>query len=56
VIPLLFYAPRGLITILLFLSIPADQHIDFINEGVVTQVIFISILLISPGDIFRKRE
>jgi cell volume regulation protein A len=52
--PLLFYAPRGLITILLFLSIPEVHRIELINEGVITQVIFISILLITPGNFFNK--
>lgn len=56
VIPLLFYAPRGLITILLFLSIPEAHRIGIINEGVVTQIIFISILLLSPGNIFNKTK
>lgn len=54
--PLLFYAPRGLITILLFLSIPEIHRIGLINEGVVTQVIFISILLLTPGNMFNKKE
>ena len=47
--PLLFFAPRGLITILLYLSIPATMVIDCINVGVVTQVIFITILMMSLG-------
>lgn len=54
--PLLFYAPRGLITILLFLSIPDIHRITIINEGVITQVIFISILLLTPGNIFNKKD
>ncbi len=56
VIPLLFYAPRGLITILLFLSIPEINRLEIINEGVVTQVIFISILLLSPGNMLNKTK
>ncbi|MCF8298914.1 MAG: hypothetical protein K9J13_15300 [Saprospiraceae bacterium] len=56
VIPLLFYAPRGLITILLFLSIPEIYRLDIINDGVVTQVIFISILLLSPGNMLNKTK
>ena len=43
--PLIYYAPRGLITILLFLSIPANQLLPFTNKGLITQVIFITILL-----------
>jgi hypothetical protein len=49
--PLVFFAPRGLITILLFLSIPDDQLLPFMNKGLITQVIFISILLMTFGNI-----
>ncbi|MBN1926605.1 MAG: cation:proton antiporter [Paludibacteraceae bacterium] len=56
IIPLLFYAPRGLITILLFLSIPEINRLEIINEGIVTQVIFISILLLSPGNMLNKTK
>lgn len=58
-IPLLFFAPRGLITILLFLSIPASQLLPFMDKGLVTQVIFITILLMSFGNMLvtgRKEE
>ncbi|HEX2934988.1 MAG TPA: hypothetical protein VHO72_06510 [Bacteroidales bacterium] len=48
-VPLLYFAPRGLITILLFLSIPAHYKLPFINEGVVTQTIFISIIMMTVG-------
>ncbi|MCU0354443.1 MAG: cation:proton antiporter, partial [Cytophagales bacterium] len=34
-LPLLFIAPRGLITILLFLGIPAAQSIDLVNRSLV---------------------
>jgi hypothetical protein len=47
--PLLFFTPRGLITILLFLSIPPDRLLSFMNKGMVTQVIFMTILLMSFG-------
>ncbi len=57
--PLLFFAPRGLITILLFLSIPVDQLLPFMNKGLITQVIFVTILLMTFGNIIfigkRKR-
>jgi NhaP-type Na+/H+ or K+/H+ antiporter len=56
VIPLLFFAPRGLITILLFLSIPEINRLEIINKGVVTQVIFISIILLSPGNMLNKTK
>lgn len=53
--PLLFFAPRGLITILLFLSIPYDKLLPFINQGMVTQIIFLSILLMTFGSMFLKK-
>lgn len=53
--PLVYFAPRGLITILLFLSIPSVMLLPFMNVGVVTQVIFITILMMTFGNmIFRK--
>jgi Kef-type K+ transport system membrane component KefB len=56
VFPYLFLSPRGLITILLFLSIPASMRIDPINEEVVTLVILISIVLMMIGNILYKEE
>lgn len=50
--PLVFFAPRGLITILLFLSIPEEMRIPFMNQGLVTQVIFITILIMTFGNVF----
>ncbi len=43
--PLLFVAPRGLITILLFLSIPISQQIEVVNSSLIIQVIIITSLL-----------
>ena len=43
VFPLLFIAPRGLITILLLLSIPAAQTISLINRPLIIQVIIITV-------------
>lgn len=54
--PLLFFAPRGLITILLFLSIPATMLIPLISVGVVTQVIFITILMMTFGNMFFQKK
>lgn len=55
--PLLYFAPRGLITILLFLSIPATMKLPSLNVGVVTQIIFITILMMTFGNIiFRKQD
>mgnify|MGYP000886418769 CR=1 FL=1 len=43
---ILFYGPRGLITVLLFLSIPENQRILEINEGSVMFVVVFSILFL----------
>lgn len=56
VFPFLFLSPRGLITILLFLSIPATLRISPVNEEVVTLVILLSIFLMMIGNIFYKKE
>jgi len=50
--PLVFFAPRGLITILLFLSIPEEIRIPFMSQGLVTQIIFITILMMTFGNVF----
>lgn len=55
-IPLFYFAPRGLITILLFLSIPPDLKLPFVSEGLVTQTIFITILVMTLGNMFSKRQ
>lgn len=47
--PLLYLAPRGLITILLFLSIPLSQQIDTANKSLIIQVIILSALLMMIG-------
>ena len=55
-VPLFYFAPRGLITILLFLSIPVDLKLPFLSEGLITQTIFITILVMTLGNIFSKRH
>ncbi|MGC4058500.1 MAG: hypothetical protein QM743_10350 [Chitinophagaceae bacterium] len=47
--PLLFIAPRGLITILLFLSIPAGQIIPLANKSLIIQVIILNALVMMFG-------
>lgn len=42
---LLFIAPRGLITILLFLSIAPDQQIYLVNKSIIIQVIILTTLI-----------
>ncbi len=56
IFPFLFLSPRGLITILLFLSIPATLRIEPVNEEVVTLVILLSIFLMMIGNIFYREE
>ncbi|MCC6599135.1 MAG: hypothetical protein IT223_00500 [Crocinitomicaceae bacterium] len=50
-----YFAPRGLITLLLFLSIPGKERIDGMNEGVVTLIVLLSILFMLPGS-WQKRK
>jgi len=54
--PYLFFSPRGLVTILLFLKIPAASRITHINEEVVTLVILLTILFMVIGNIFTKQD
>lgn len=48
-LPLLFIAPRGLITILLFLSIPIGQRIAVANKSLIIQVIVLTALVMMTG-------
>lgn len=47
--PLLFIAPRGLITILLFFTIPAAANISLMNKSLVMQVILLTALMMMIG-------
>ncbi|MEA5256300.1 sodium:proton antiporter [Arcicella aquatica] len=47
--PLLFVAPRGLITILLFLAIEPNQHIPLMNKSLIIQVIVLTALVMMFG-------
>lgn len=47
--PLLYMAPRGLITILLFLSVPASQQSALASKSLVIQVIVLSALVMMFG-------
>lgn len=47
--PLVFIAPRGLITILLFFSISPEQSIVLVNKSLVIQVIILSALVMMYG-------
>jgi len=52
--PHLFVAPRGLITILLYLSIPIGLQIPSVNNALIIQVILLSILVMMLGLLFFK--
>lgn len=54
--PLLYIAPRGLITILLFLNIPLESKIPLVNKALIIQVIVLSALIMMVGLIFNKKE
>ena len=54
--PLLFIAPRGLITILLFLSILPQNSIALVDNALVIQVIIISALLMMFGLMFSRSK
>ncbi len=53
--PVVFIAPRGLITILLFFSIPQTAQIAQVNKSLVTQVIILSTLVMTFGLIKYKK-
>jgi len=55
-LPLVLFAPRGLITILLFLSIPAAYMIPEINTEVITLVILMTLLAMMLGNIISPRK
>ncbi|MFH0842546.1 MAG: sodium:proton antiporter [Bacteroidota bacterium] len=55
-IPLVFFTPRGLITILLFLSIPVESKIPLVSEEIITLVILITIIVLTIGNILQKKE
>lgn len=47
--PLLFIAPRGLITILLFITIPEGQQIGLVNNSMVIQIIILTAIFMMVG-------
>lgn len=54
--PLLFIAPRGLITILLFLSMPTAQNIKLVNNSLLIQVILLTALVMMYGSLKSKEN
>ena len=53
--PLAFIAPRGLINVLLFLSIIPEKNIEFVNRSLMIQVIFLAALVMMTGLIITKK-
>jgi hypothetical protein len=53
--PLLFVAPRGLITILLFIGIPTTIKIPLVNKALIIQVIVLTALIMMFGLMFNKK-
>ncbi|MGM8361757.1 sodium:proton antiporter [Flavobacterium sp. ARAG 55.4] len=49
IFPLLFVAPRGLITILLFLSIAPESQIHLVNKSLIIQVILLTAIIMMLG-------
>lgn len=56
IFPLVFIAPRGLITILLFLSIPAELMLPEVNRSLIVQVIVFSALVMMVGTLTGGKE
>jgi potassium/hydrogen antiporter len=54
--PLLFVAPRGLITILLFLAILPEQSISIVNKSLIIQTIILSVLVMMVGLMTAKKN
>tara|TARA_B100000508_G_C11465688_1_gene282156 strand:+ start:13166 stop:14449 length:1284 start_codon:yes stop_codon:yes gene_type:complete len=54
--PLMFVAPRGLITILLFLYISEADKISLVNKPLVIQVILLSVFIMMLGLMFNKNK
>lgn len=52
--PLLYMAPRGLITILLFLSIPKRDKLDIVNNALIMQVVILTALIMMIGNLTYK--
>jgi hypothetical protein len=51
--PLFYFSPRGLITILLFLSIIPGEKVSFVNNSLMIQVIILSVFVLLFG-LLRK--
>lgn len=54
--PLLYISPRGLITVLLFLSIPMSQTSRLINNSLLIQVVILTALIMMFGLMFTSSK
>lgn len=54
--PLLYIAPRGLITILLYISIPVSGQLPFVNQSLIIQVILLSSIIMMAGIMLNKKK
>lgn len=54
--PLLFIAPRGLITILLFMAILPEQNIPIVNKSLIIQTILLSVFVMMLGLMSVKKN
>ena len=52
ILPELFFAPRGLVTIVLFYSIPASMTINAFDDGIVFFVVMVSTLIMTVGSLW----
>lgn len=56
ILPELFFMPRGLITILLFYSIPASLQLQHFNEGILLFVILATGLIMTVGSLLYGKK
>jgi Kef-type K+ transport system membrane component KefB len=54
--PILYFTPRGLITVLLFLSIPKEMNIPEFNVGVLMMVLFLSLGFLMWGTRYNLKS
>lgn len=54
--PEIFLMPRGLVTILLFYSIPASKKLSTFNVGILFYVVVLTSIIMAIGLIFYKKE
>jgi NhaP-type Na+/H+ or K+/H+ antiporter len=55
-IPELFIAPKGLITVLLFYSIPEEHHVGEVGENILFVVILLTGLLMMAGLLMARKD